>query len=272
MLGITTTPSRCTKLFITDMLRKKKYDDVKGLLESGATLLLKHGETNAGTELALLLIDVYTKANTPSNEAVGTLVKIFSNYKLEDHPKKKSFINTALKWSSKPENNNQGDPTLRTCFAHHFQAMQDYEVAQKHYLRSNDAEGFANMLIQWGEEVYPSEKDLLITRAVLMYLCLQNLKDANIIYSLFKNRYPALDTPLFNYTRFLLLTLERDALPLFDLLRSTYQKSLQRDPTFTQYLDQIANVFFGVPLPGNNAGMGGLLGSLMKSFFNEGDQ
>lgn len=112
--------------------------------------------------------------------------------------------------------------------------MQDYEVAQKHYLRSNDPEGFANMLIQWGEEVYPSEKDLLITRAVLMYLCLQNLKDANIIYSLFKNRYPALDTPLFNYTRFLLLTLERDALPLFDLLRGTYQKSLQRDPTFTQ--------------------------------------
>ncbi len=50
---------------------QKKYDDVKGLLESGATLLLKHGETNAGTELALLLIDVYTKANTPSNEAIG---------------------------------------------------------------------------------------------------------------------------------------------------------------------------------------------------------
>ncbi len=112
--------------------------------------------------------------------------------------------------------------------------MKDYEVAQRHYLRSNDPEGFSAMLCQWGDEVYPSEKDLLITRAVLMYLCLQNLKDANIIYSLFKNRYPTLDTPLFNYTRFLLLTLERDALPLFDLLRNTYQKSLQRDPTFAQ--------------------------------------
>jgi hypothetical protein len=112
--------------------------------------------------------------------------------------------------------------------------MNDYEVAQKHYLRSNDPEGFAGMLVQWADEVYPSEQDLLVARAVLMYLCLQNLKDANIIYSLFKNRYTTLDTPLFNYTRFLLLTLERDALPLFDLLRNTYQKSLQRDPTFTQ--------------------------------------
>jgi len=97
------------------------------------------------------------------------------------------------------------------------------------------------MLIQWAEEVYPSEKDLLITRSVLMHLCLQNLKDANIVYSLFKSRYPALDTPLFNYTRFLLLTLERDALPLFDLLRTTYQKSLQRDPTFLQVLSLTDN-------------------------------
>ena len=40
------------------------------------------------------------------------------------------------------------------------------------------------------------------------------------------------DTPLLHFVDFLLQTLQRDALPLFNLLRSKYKPSLDRDPNF----------------------------------------
>ncbi len=38
---------------------QKKYDDIQSLLLSGTCLMLEHKEVNAGTELGLLLLEVY---------------------------------------------------------------------------------------------------------------------------------------------------------------------------------------------------------------------
>lgn len=73
------------------------------------------------------------------------------------------------------------------------------------------------------------------------YLCLSDLKNANTIYQLWKERFPTLDTPLMNFLNFLLQTLERDALPLFVLLRQKYKKTLERDQYFNQVLWTIQN-------------------------------
>jgi hypothetical protein len=59
--------------FLFRYLSQKKYDDLKKLLFSGSVLMLQHGEINAGTELATLLIDVFTKSKTPVNdESIST--------------------------------------------------------------------------------------------------------------------------------------------------------------------------------------------------------
>lgn len=47
--------------------------------------------------------------------------------------------------------------------------IDDFENAQKHYLRSTDCKGFVEMLHKWSLKGYPSECDLFIGRAVLMY-------------------------------------------------------------------------------------------------------
>lgn len=95
-------------------------------------------------------------------------------------------------------------------------------------------------------------------------MCLSDLKNANLVFENFQKQNPNLpQTPLINFIRFLLLTLERDALPLFRSLRQTYKPSLDRDPTFQQYLDRIATVFYNVKSSGGflESMLGSLLGS-----------
>jgi len=55
-----------------------------------------------------------------------------------------------------------------------------------------------------------------------------------------------LDTPLIHFVRFLLKTVERDAAPLFSMLRNKYATSIARDPNFDQYLNKIGEVYFDI--------------------------
>jgi hypothetical protein len=255
-------------------LSQKRCDDLKKLLYSGAMLMLQHGEINAGTELATLLIDVFTKSKTSvTEESLNLLIDIWKAYKNSDNPAaRKTFINAAVKWSALPENNNQGSPLLHTEFAHYYHLIGEFETAQKHYLRSADPNGFVNMLHEWSLKGYPSECDLFIGRAVLMYLCLSDLKNANTIYQLWRERFPTLDTPLMNFLNFLLQTLERDALPLFVLLREKYKQTLERDQYFNQYLDRIAQVFFGVKSETSGGGLSTLMNAFMKSLLDTNNE
>jgi len=247
---------------------QKKYKQLETMLVNGAILMLKHGETNAGTELALLLLDHYKKIGTPvTKDSLTPLINIFTFYKNDNHPGKKSFIRAATYWSRCAENNNQGDCTLHNIFAQSFCKIQDYENAARHFVRGSNPEAFAIMLVEWAAKGYPSEADLYIARATLQYLCLSNLKDANEVFRFFKQKHPNLDTPLMNFIRFVLLTLERDALPLFAMLRDKYKQSLSRDPDFDKYLDHIAFVFFGIKNNKNEQGFGGMINNLLKAMW-----
>lgn len=63
----------------------------------------------------------------------------------------------------------QGDPTLHALFAHSYWAIEDYENAHRHFLRSDDMNGLSDMLLEWAKTGYPSELDLFICRSVLLY-------------------------------------------------------------------------------------------------------
>lgn len=241
-------------------------------MESGAIRLLEVGEVASASELASLLLDHYKEDNAvPSESTLGPILRIFSAYNpLESHPSKAAFIVQATNWSKSPTNNNQGAPELHTAFARHAAIRKDFGTAQKHFLRSDDMDSFAKMCVLWSDDGFPGEEDLFFTRPTLMLLALGNLKMANAFFSsytqLLSNSMK--EVPLFNFCRFLLLTLERDAFPLFQTLRSKYTLSLSRDPTFEQYMDQIAHTFFGVKKPGNEGGFNGIMGSLFKSLMS----
>ena len=115
------------------------------------------------------------------------------------------------------------------------------------------------MLWEWSCKGYKSERDLFITRAVLQLLSLENLRDANAVFEAFNDKLAkkkvVLDSPLMNFTRFLLLTCERDAQPLFLMLQQKYAPSLARDESFSTYMTYIGQKFFGIQPPPSMAGM-----------------
>jgi hypothetical protein len=53
-----------------------------------------------------------------------------------------------------------------------------YGRAQQHYVRGSNPSKFGGMLVEYAKGGSPDEADLFITRAVLMYLCLQKQAEA----------------------------------------------------------------------------------------------
>jgi len=152
---------------------------------------------------------------------------------------------------------------LYVLLARSYAEAKEYGSAQRYYINGNNPQEFAGMLCKWIEEGYPSEYDLFIARATLQYLSLSNLRDANIIFSE-TTKNMAVNTPLLNYIRFLLLTLERNAYPLFELLRQKYSPSLSRDSSFSQYLDHIAQVFYKAKPQSSSGPAGGGFGNFFS--------
>jgi len=240
--------------------------------------MLKHEHWGEGTELAKLLIQLFEDQKIKESDSnIENILLISSLYKEEDKSSEvglESLLKAIVGWSiHQGIKNYQGNPHFHLLLAELYCRKGEYGKAQKHFLRSTSPEEFCVMLIKWSVDVNPSERDLLIARSVFHYLCLGNLKDAKIIFKMFleNTKYP--NTPLINYLKFLLMTLERDAFPLFQKLREKYKASLEREASFQQYLDEIALKFYNQKTQvGGGGGFGGMLGELMKGFFQNPQQ
>jgi len=248
---------------------QNKFQEAINLLDSGAQLFLQYNRNNEGTELANMLINLLNTTHSPvTNELIEIIQKITESYQTQD-PGRRIFLKKAIKWSSNLGDNKEGDPRLHNLIAAIDHQAADYGMAQKHYLRGSQPEQFAQALLEWSREGFPSEEDLYIARAVFQYLALRNLRDANIVFEIFTKNCNNKTSPLLNFVRFLLMTLERDAYPLFQRLRERYMISLKRDSSFSQYLDQIGQVYFNVKPRSEGFG---ILGDLMKSFLGGNDK
>ncbi|KAI4346375.1 hypothetical protein L6164_007274 [Bauhinia variegata] len=76
------------------------------------------------------------------------------------------------------------------------------------FLVGNDPKKFASTLVNFMGKCYPGEDDLAIAQAVLR--------------------------------------MERDALPLFNMLTVKYKSTIDREPAFNDMLDEIVERFYGV--------------------------
>jgi len=165
----------------------QRHDEAINLLTNGACTMLRHQHFNEGTELALLLINLYCEINRKVEPIViEKIMEIFNLYNgnnsIEALNGKENFMKQAIRWSAQMDPNKVGNPIFHDALALSFYEQKDYGKAQRHFLRGTKPHEFARMLVEWSLESYPSERDLIIARSVLLYLCHSNLKDANIIY------------------------------------------------------------------------------------------
>jgi len=215
-------------------------------------------------------VKLYSDTHTPiSPTTLEVITHHFLSYPEGIDEGRVDFLKAAIRWSI-TEGNKQGEPLLHDLLADWFTQRKEYGSAQRHFIRGSSPDKFAAMLVLFAQEGHPSEADLFIARAVLQYLCLGKTKEASYILESYVSSFPTLritPTPLLNFLGFLLETLHQNSSQLFKILREKYAPSIQLDPTFPQYLDQIGMAFFNLQ-PQAEGGLGGLLNTFMKAFFS----
>ncbi|XP_066151647.1 Golgi to ER traffic protein 4 homolog [Euwallacea fornicatus] len=253
-------------------LNQKKYTELKSMLYQGAMLFLEADQKSSGSDLALLLVDVLNKSEDVDCDSWSTkLSTIFAKIGSEHSSERETFLVQAVKWSA--QGTSQGNPNLHQYIAKIYWEELNYPQARHHYIHSQDGKGCANLLIEFQmAKGFKSEVDLFIAQAVLQFLCLRNLITASQTFTIYTENHPRIRKtgppyllPLLNFLWFLLQAVETKKLQTFAVLCEQYQKSIQRDPCYVQYLDKIGQLFFGVKPPEEKK-RGGLFGNIIDSF------
>ncbi|CAA6654704.1 unnamed protein product [Spirodela intermedia] len=272
----------------------QRYSESLDILQSGASIQLKNGQIICGAELAVLLVETLVKGKFPVNEeTLDRIRKIYKDFPQISVPQDlgddddmerlsealvsakarvescSSFLKAALKWSAENGMHKRGSPELHSMLAEYiFSQSPELDMAKVslHFIRGNNPEKFASALVNFMGKCYPGEDDLAIARAVLMYLSQGNLRDANKLMDELRKQlqYRQLDflhSDLMQFIVYLLQTLERDALPLFRILREKYKSSIDRESSFDELLDEIGERFYGVRRMG---GLQGMFGDIFK--------
>ncbi|KAG2763470.1 hypothetical protein JG687_00007924 [Phytophthora cactorum] len=229
-----------------------------------ALKLIEHDQNTAATEMANLMVSVFSDFHHPVDDAHKQRIRQI-DAAFQSKPQFSAdlavFLKNAVKWSAEEGARKRGDPELQLLLARAYRTAGDPTHAMKHFLHAENPQELADALFQWSTQGYPSESDLYLARAVLQLLSLENLRDANKVYEAYVTKCQSagrpVDLPLFNFTRFLLLTLERDALPLFQMLQERYAPALARDSSLKSYLSVIGQKFYGLQPP--RSGLSSLL-------------
>ncbi|EGZ13386.1 hypothetical protein PHYSODRAFT_316672 [Phytophthora sojae] len=242
----------------------EQQEKAAALALDAALKLVEHDQNTAATEMANLMVSVFADFHHPVDDAHKQRVRLVAAA-FEPKPQFSAdlavFLKNAVKWSAAEGARKRGDPELQLLLARAYRTAGDFTHAMKHFLHSENPQELADALFQWSTQGYPSESDLYLARAVLQLLSLENLRDANKVYEAYVAKCQSagrpVDLPLFNFTRFLLLTLERDALPLFQMLQERYTPALARDSSLKSYLSVIGQKFYGLQPP--RSGLSSLL-------------
>ncbi|EWC45083.1 hypothetical protein DRE_06222 [Drechslerella stenobrocha 248] len=269
-------------------LKQSNPDSAIEILFSGAQSLLQASQFASGGDLALSLLEVYTTHSIPCDPTSKARIYTLLSLLPAEEPTRKKVINAAVLWSSKCSEYEAGDPDL-----HHFAGClyaKDHEPyeAEKHLLlgTKDSCVALTNLLYTWYTQDEPSSAALYVSRAVLCYLLIGNVREASTALDLFTSRllednkggklvvqsvetsvldariFPAM--PLMNFLRLLCLavTRGRGAADTYRNLRGHYNLLLQEVGRWDEALEQIAEMYFGIQVPRQRNFMADMMSSL----------
>jgi len=159
--------------------------------------------------------------------------------------------------------------------------LEPYD-AERHFIlgTQDSASALSSLQYSWYEADDSHTAPLYCARGVLPYLLTGNLRAANKFFLLFTSQlakkpnlsmqsvstasselrvYPSL--PLLNFLALLLLSVERGDPSLYRQLKSHYAPDL-KDVNWTEALDQIGEMYFGIKIPRQGNPMFDMLGNM----------
>ncbi|KAF5947987.1 hypothetical protein HYC85_013944 [Camellia sinensis] len=208
----------------------ERYSEALDILQSGACIQLEHGQVTCGAELAVLFVETLVKGKFPYNEntldRVRKIYEKFPRIPLPQHLElgddddsmekfseavgaaktRKLELNDAgmpllasnyfreSRWSAECGACRNGSPELHDMLAEHIYSESpevDITRVSSYFVRGKQPRKFASTLVNFMGKCYPGEDDLAIARAILLYLSLGNLRDANCLLDEVKKQVKA---------------------------------------------------------------------------------
>ena len=256
---------------------KQKHESARNLMIDGAKYLFENNQTGSAADLCMLYLESLEKNVDEISDDVISTVALLHSLMPCNMPEVEIFDKRALLWSSKCKNAPKtGDKELRKQFALTYWQQKMYCEARRNFLYATDGNLFGKMLQEFAiEHGYTGETDLFLAQAVLQLLCLQSYEQAVDVFASYTQNHPKIGKgppfryPLINFLCFLLTAIKKKQQAVFSILCEQYQISLKRDALYIDYLEKIAENYFGIKAQKKQSG--GLLENIMQSLFDEDD-
>ncbi|KAK9448840.1 uncharacterized protein V1518DRAFT_418354 [Limtongia smithiae] len=276
-------------------VKAEDYDQAIELLFHGARELLVAGQGGSGGDLASYMITTYKSAKVPVDTTSKARAVLLFNLFHPEEPRRKEFVHDVIQWSA-TGTVPYGDPELFHIIGTAY-ANEDlpYDAEKMLLLGTKDSAAvLAQLLYDWSAEDPDVElAPFYISRAVLGYLTVGNIRDARHALDVFISRLvasprltplaPAVrvvstasggelnvfpDLPLLNFFDLLIRSCQRRSPDMFRRLRFRYKSVISDAGAFDEALDRIGDVFFGIKV----RNQGNILQDLMGSLFSGGSQ
>eukprot|EP00924_Labyrinthula_sp_SR-Ha-C_P012024 maker-scaffold_26-snap-gene-2.59-mRNA-1 protein AED:0.05 eAED:0.05 QI:114/1/1/1/1/1/3/96/289 len=228
---------------------------------AASKLLLDAQQPNSSQEIISDTLEFLLSTKTMPSEPLLKSLSTSLSYFLISHPNNPQVAKLTLKLTEKAnewlETTNKSStrkhPMLQKvsgdCYAELGKTGKAVEAYAESIETKEDLDKFLEFILV--KIKVPSEVAVHMASSVLLLLARANLKDANYLFKTFQEKKlpknKAME-PLNNFLEFLLLTLERDAKPLFLTLREKYQKILRIDPNLNKTLDKIGKRFYNIEI------------------------
>ncbi|ODV73569.1 protein GET4 [Cyberlindnera jadinii NRRL Y-1542] len=253
-------------------VRSKSYGDAIDLLYHGAQILLQSSQPATGSDLTSYLIDVYNESDTKvTTESKARLIQLISLFDPQE-PSLKHVGVEAVNWSINHGECQYGDGDIHNALGQKFVECDSlaYE-AERHLVlgNSHSLDTYVKHIWSWYQQ--DSEKSnigLYVSRCVLNYLFIQNVKNANQaldeLLTLFTTEYPSFkyeqitessvsvklfdSLPLLNFVQFLLRVVSTGDPKLFNVLVGRYSPTLD-SCELKDAVAYIGQLYFGIQVP-----------------------
>ncbi|KAI1377419.1 DUF410-domain-containing protein [Hypoxylon crocopeplum] len=261
-----------TRVVAARYTKASNWDAAINIIYNVAQSLLKAGQGGSGGDLCVLLVDIYKQAELkPDSVTKGRLLTCLRLFDSEE-PTRKKYIGEMISWSSKFGEYPAGDPELHHVAGSLYAEEHEPYDAERHLLlgTKDSAEILARLEYEWFKEDDAHTAALYAARGVLPYLLTGNVRAANTCYRIFTSAlsqdkqgqlgiqdvssnsadirvYPSI--PLLNFLGLLLLAIQRASPDLYRQLHNKYATLLAEVEPWQEYLEMIAEMYFGIQKP-----------------------
>jgi hypothetical protein len=245
------------QLYRSRALRFKAKSDVRNALQTaaeGAILLIRNGYKTAGSELAMLMVDFMDESGVDFNNDTHALIIDVDDSFEEFSPKegRVDFLKACIKWTQTCGSRGMGDAQLHVRHGQCLWQMQEYKKAVFPFVAGEAPESLCQKISDtFTKQNEVTERDRVLTMGVCHFLAIENMRDANKLYSEFKKHNKNTDTKLSRFCDQLLQCCRRDATQLFKELVSSVRKDLQgwedQETVYNLLMGPIGDKFFNIP-------------------------